>query len=147
MAAVTPSNAFSVGKDITGILVSQTGVQVDLPHLTGVHFTPQYDTFKSKPLDGPTRQFDLPDGHQFSLKFDREDDSLDSFFAMIETAYWAVGGFVPTFTLYFYITERNGTQTTFEFSEVTVQYKPGEWKSGAPVSGSIDGFARFWQLV
>ena len=147
MADQLPSNAFSVGKDISIVLVSAGGGQVDLPKLTGVHFTPQYDTFKSKPLDGPTRQFDLPDGHQFSLKFDREDGRVDKFFAAIEAGYVVLGGFVPTYTLYAYVTERNGSQTTFEFTEATVQYKPGEWKSGGPVSGTIDGFARYWRIV
>jgi hypothetical protein len=146
MTAITPANSFSVGKDLAVILVGPTGV-VQLPKITGWHFEPQYDSFSSKPLDGPTRKLDLPDGHNFSIKYDREDATVDNFFALIEAAYWAAGGFVPTFTMYAYITERSGGQTTFEFVEATVKYKQGEWKTGAAVSGQIDGYARYWRVV
>ncbi len=147
MATPTPSNSFSVGKDLSVVLTGPGGTVIELPKLTGWHFEPQYDSFTSKPLDGPKRMLDLPDGHNFALKFDREDAQVDQFFAALEAAYWALGGFVPSFTMYAYITERNGSQTTFEFTESTVKYKQGEWKSGSPVAGQIDGYARYWRVV
>lgn len=137
---------FTVGKDIQIVLTGPTG-NITLPKITGFHHEPQYEVAKSKVLDGPTRQFSLPDGHKITIKFDREDSQMDDFAAAMEAAYWAVGGFVPQFTLAAYVTERNGSTSRYNWPEFDITYKPGEWKSGAPVSGQIDGFARFFKKV
>ncbi len=147
MADTAPSNVFSVGKDIQVLLTGPSGV-VSLPRLTGWHFDPQYDTAKSKPLDGPTIQYDLPDGYTGSLMFDRRDAAVDSLFASIEAAYHTLGGFVPTFGISVYVTERaTASQSAWQFVEATLKYKPGSWKSGAPVAAQIDFYARYWRQV
>ena len=139
-------NAFSIGKDISLVLVGPQGA-IALPKVTGFDPEPVYEMVKSKVLDGPTRQVDLPDGHNISIKFDREDGRVDTFFAGIEAAYWAVGGYVPSFSLYEYVQERDGSTTTFEYTELTLQYKPGSWKSGSPVSGELKGYARYKRVA
>ena len=140
------TNSFNIGKDLSLVLVGPTGA-ITLPKITDFDDEAVYETVKSKVLDGPTRQFSLPDGHNLTIKFDREDGAVDSMFSAIEAAYWAAGGFVPSFTLYEYVTERDGTQSTFEFTEVDLQYKAGSWKSGSPVNGEIKGFARFKRAI
>ena len=140
------TNGISVGKDITGVLVGPAGA-ITLPKITGFDSEAVYETVKSKVLNGPTRQFSLPDGHNLSIKFDREDGSLDRFYVAVEAAYWAAGGFVPQFTYYSYITERDGSSSNFEYTEVDLQYKAGAWKSGAPVPGELKGFARYKRAV
>lgn len=140
------NNTFSIGKDLSAVLISAQGA-VTLPQLTSFDDEPVYETVKSKVLDGPTRQIDLPDGHNLSLRFDRETAAVDTLFASIEAAYWAAGGYVPLFALYQYITERDGSTSAFEFTELTLQYKPGSWKSGSPVSGELKGYARYKRAV
>lgn len=141
------NTTFSVGKDISFMLVGPTGVTMQLPQLTGYDSEPMYETAKSKVLDGPTRQFSLPDGHNLSMKFDREDATVDTFFTALEAAYWVAGGFVPSFTGYEMIVERNGTTSTFEYTELDLQYKPGSWKSGSPVAGELKGYARYKRAI
>ena len=143
----TTGNSFSIGKDISFILVSPLGATIQLPKLTGFDDELIYETVKSKVLDGPTRQVSLPDGHKLSVKFDREDGSVDTFFAALEAAYWAAGGFVPQFTGYVNVTERNGTSSRFEYLQLDLQYKGGSWKSGAPVPGELMGYARYKRSV
>jgi hypothetical protein len=140
------SNTFSVGKDLQLVLVGPNG-PITVPQVTGFDPKPQYEVAKSKVLDGPTRQFSLPDGHKLGIKFDREDSAVDDFAAAMEEAYWQPGGFVPLFTLYAYVTERNGSTSTYEWAEATFEYQPGDWKSGSPVAGSLDGFARYFRKV
>jgi hypothetical protein len=142
----TTNNGFSTGKDLQLALMGPTGL-IAMPLVTSFNPEPQYEVAKSKAIDGPTRQFSLPDGHKISIKFDRKDPTLDNFFAALEAAYWVIGGFVPTFTLYAYVAERNGGTSTYEWREFTTEYKPGDWKSGSPVSGGIDGFARFFKKI
>lgn len=144
MATIT--NGFSIGKDLSLVLVGPTGA-IQLPKLTDFDDEPVYETVKSKVLSGPTRQISLPDGHNLTIKFDREDSSVDEMFSGIEAAYWAAGGFVPSFSLYEYVTERDGSQSTFEFVEVDLQYKPGSWKSGSPVAGELKGYARYKRAI
>jgi hypothetical protein len=142
-----PQNIFSVGKDLQAVLSGPTG-SVQLPKLTGFSHKPQYDTIKSKPLDGPTIQVDLPDGHTFELDFDRKDSGVDTFFTATEAAYWAAGGFVPTFNLTFFVTERaTGSSSIWQLAEVTLKYDPGSWKTGAAVAGKIMGYARYWRRL
>ncbi|MGI4793139.1 MAG: hypothetical protein ACRYG8_03455 [Janthinobacterium lividum] len=142
MSGTKTTNGFSIGKDLSLVLVGPTGA-IHLPKITDFDDEPIYETVKSKVLDGPTRQVSLPDGHNLTIKFDREDGAVDSLFSGLEAAYWAVGGYMPHFSLYEYVTERNGSQSTYEFVEVDLQYKPGSWKAGAPVAGELKGYARF----
>ena len=138
-----PRNTMSISKDLALVLVSSTGASLQLPKLTGFDVKPIYETVKSKVLDGPTRQVSLPDGYNLSIKFDREDGQVDTFFAGLEAAYWAVGGYMPTFALYEFVTERNGSTSEFEYTEIDLQYEPGSWKSGSPVSGELKAYARY----
>ncbi len=138
----TITNGISTGKDVAAVLVGPTGA-IDLPPLTGFDDEPVYETLKSKVLNGPTRQFSLPDGHNVSLKFDRQDGAVDAFQSAIEAAYWAANGWIPLFTLYTYVTERDGSTSRFEYTELDLAYKPGSWKSGSPVAAELKGFARY----
>jgi hypothetical protein len=143
--AAPPQNIFSVGKDLQVVLTGPTG-SVQLPKITGFMHKPQYDTIKSKPLDGPTVQVDLPDGHTFEIDFDRKDPAADTLFTAIEAAYWTAGGFVPTWTVTIFITERaTGSNSTWQLAEASLKYDPGSWKTGATVPGKIMGYARYWK--
>ena len=142
-----PSNAFSIAKDLALVLVGPGGAAIQLPKITGFDPKPMYETVKSKVLDGPTRQVSLPDGYNISIKFDREDGQVDTFFSGLDAAYWAAGGYVPQFSLYEYITERNGATSAFEYVEMDLQYEPGSWKSGSPISGELKGYARYKRVA
>ena len=144
--AVT-SNQISIGKDVSINIMDSNGNEVTLPLITGVHFTPVFSSTKVNPLNGPPIQFDLPMGHNINIQFTRQDNTLDVYFAQYESNFWQVGGFVPTFTIFATVTERNNKETTYQFTECTLQYKPGEFKEESAVNGTIEGYARYWSVT
>lgn len=138
----TPVNALSISKDIAVHITTTLG-ELSLPPLTGFDDEPIFETVKSKVLDGPTRQADLPDGWKGSIKFDRVDNTVDSFFGRAETAFWVSGGYAFTGTMMVFITERDGSQSVYEYVECSLTFKAGSWKSGSPVGQEIMFYARY----
>jgi hypothetical protein len=139
------SNQFSISKDCTIQLVTNLG-SIQLPKLTGFHAEPIFETPKSKVMDGPTIQMDIPDGWNITIKFDRVDNDIDAFFSLAEATYHATG-IVLTGTILQFIVERSGGLTTYQFQECSIKWKSGDWKAGSPISYEIDAYARFRKSV
>lgn len=110
---------FNTGRDVTVVLIHPIFGQVQLNNVTG--FEAKQDTvkLKSNRLDGVKMLADLPDGWSGSLMVDRGTPALDTLMAQIEAA-WIDQGVYNCATMYEYITEVGGSQSTWIFDNVAL---------------------------
>lgn len=140
MPITNGTGAFSVGRDCQVVLIGPFG-RVDIPNVT--HFDCKQETasIKVDRLDGVQMRAELPKGWTFRLESERGSSALDDLFAQIEET-WYNAGIVTVSTLFQYITEPGGSQTTFAFDNVSLKFdNPGDWKSDASVKSSLSGSA------
>lgn len=122
---------FNTGRDCTIVVIHPIYGQVQLDNVTG--FEAKQDTvkLKSNRLDGVKMLADLPDGWSGSLNVDRGTPSLDSLMANIEAA-WIDQGVYNNATMYQYITEIGGAQTTWIYDNVALSLDDsGNWQPDA----------------
>ncbi len=82
-----PVNSFSVGRDVTLNIQTPQGPLVS-NLVTGFDSKPDMTEQKVKGLDGITRPVRFFDGWSGKFEIERQDDTLDSYFAMIEQNYY-----------------------------------------------------------
>lgn len=129
---ITGTNGtFSTGRDCSIVLVHPIFGQVQLDNVTG--FDAKQDTvkLKSNRLDGVKMLADLPDGWSGSLNVDRGSPAFDIFTAQMESA-WIDQGQYSNATMYQFITEVGGSQSTYVFDNVAVSLDDaGNWQPDA----------------
>lgn len=131
MPIVGTTSVFNTGRDCTIVVIHPLIGQVQLDNVTG--FEAKQDTvkLKSNRLDGVKMLADLPDGWSGSLNVDRGTPSLDSLMALIEAA-WIDQGVYNNATMYQYITEIGGVQTTWIYDNVALSLDDsGNWQPDA----------------
>lgn len=143
---------FTVGRDIQAVLIAPNGTRVDLSKMTDFNHTPEYKTAVSSPMTSPKMERYLPDGHKLKFSIDRRDSSNEALFSGIEAGWWSVGsadpGTSPNGSLFVYINEVDGSQTTHQFRGVALKFGGiGDAKSEAAIKQTVDGHAMYWAKV
>lgn len=132
-----PSNNMNVGRDcsiaIIHPLVPASGGRLDIRHITG--FEPREGTTAVgiKRLDGTFLGAFLPHNWTGTIDVERGNAVLDQFAAALQLAY-STGVNVPTGTVYQYITETDGSTSTWQFSLCAFHLaNAGSWKDDQTV--------------
>jgi len=136
----TTTKPFNIGRDCQVVLL-WNGTRVNMPRVTGFQSQAQMSRVQSNPLNGLPTFVEVPNGWSGQFDVDRQSADIDSLFAAIESAFWNAGT-VGQGTIYQYITEANGSTTTWEYSGVTLRLNDaGRWQSEAKVSQRIEFMA------
>ena len=142
MAVTTGTGLFNVGRDCQVVITHALGTnggRIDLPNLTMFDCKQTTANVKVDRLDGTQLNAELPKGWTISVENERGNSALDDFFAAVEAA-WYNGGQYTVATVFQYITEANGQQTTYQFDNVALKFDdPGSWKGDASVKQKISG--------
>jgi hypothetical protein len=135
------TSLFSLGKDCTLVLIAPTGARVDLSIVTAFDSKQTVKTIHVDPLNGPPQEAHLPAGWNGTFTIDRASSAAEDLFTQIEQNYWAGGNF-GWGQIYQYITERDGSQSTYLYSGVTLYLsESGSWHANDSVKQTITFFA------
>lgn len=131
-----PVNGFSVGRDVTLTVNTDSGLQ-RFPLITGFDAKPEVSDAKVKGLDGLTRHVIFHDGWAGSFDIERQDASLDNYWAQLESNYFA-GFSSGAATITETITEVTGAVSQFRFEGVVLKLDDaGAWKGDATVKQKL----------
>ncbi|MGI4941776.1 MAG: hypothetical protein ACRYHQ_14645 [Janthinobacterium lividum] len=126
---------YNIGRSGSIIFVSPSGpLQLNYTDFSSEQTT---HNIESRPVNGETIPADIPDMWTGTIEIDRNSPGLESFVAQQEASYYSGAGFALS-TLYQYVTEVDGSQTTWEWTNVTITLtKAGSWKQNDRVQQSI----------
>lgn len=138
---------FTVGRDAQAVFIAPNGTRIDLSGLTDFKWAPEYQEAKASPLNAPPIKRFLPAGHHLTFNIDRNSDAVETLVSGIESMWWAIGsadsGTSNNGTIFVYIQEANGSQTTMQFSGVSLKLSSGgDFKTDSPIKQTIEGFAQ-----
>ncbi|CAH2606521.1 conserved protein of unknown function (plasmid) [Rhodovastum atsumiense] len=123
---------FNVGRDCTIVMVGPFG-RVDLPNITGFDARPGYAQVHVDRLDGTQLHAALPKGWNGSIDLERAGPSVDDLMALIELG-WFTTGRVSNGSIYQYIQEPDGSQSTYQFDNVSFWMEDsGRWQGDTSV--------------
>ncbi|MDR3520430.1 MAG: hypothetical protein P4L54_02325 [Acidocella sp.] len=135
-----PYNTFSVGSDCQLVVMGPFG-RVDLAHVTGFEASQVTQAVRVDRLDGVQLGAELPKGWSGMFTLDRGSSAADDFIAAIESAYFA-GQAIGAGTLYQYVSEPNGSTSTYQFGGAVFKLvSAGSYKGDAPVSQKLQFYA------
>ena len=135
-----PTNAFSLGRDTQLVVIAPTG-RVDLAHVTGFDSRQVTHPIRIDRLDGTQMAAELPKGWEGSFELERGSSAVDDFIATTEQAYFTSGS-IPTSTLYQYVTEANGSTSTYQYDGAVFKLAAaGAWRGDAAVKQKLEFFA------
>lgn len=132
--------AFSVGRDTQLVVLGPNG-RVDLSHVTSFESRQLTSSVRVSRLDGTQLGAELPRGWEGSFELERGTSVLDDFIASVEQAFFDGNGAQPS-TMYQYITELDGSVSTYQFDSVVFKLTTaGAWKGDASVKQKLEFFA------
>ncbi|MFN3886139.1 MAG: hypothetical protein ACK4MG_04200 [Aquabacterium sp.] len=114
-----PMNGFTVGRDVSLSVVTANG-PLRLTLITGFSAKPNTAETRVKGLDGVTRYLRFPDGWSGSFDVERQDSTVDDYFAQLEANYYAGINEQPA-TITETITEPNGSVTQWRYTGVLLK--------------------------
>lgn len=131
------SKPFNVGRDCRVTLL-WNGTRVDLANVTGFQSQAQTQRLNSMPLNSTPKFVEIPNGWSGQFNVDRASSAADALFSAIESAFWN-SGTIGQGTIYQYVTEVDGSTTTWEFSGVAMRLSDaGNWATEAKVTQRIE---------
>jgi hypothetical protein len=134
------SNNFSVGRDCQLVVMGPYG-RVDLTHVTGFESRQLTTSVRIDRIDGVQMGAELPKGWEGLFELERGSSAVDDFIARVEDAYHA-GSSVPAGSLYQYVTEADGSVSTYQFDGVVFKLaQAGSWRGDASVKQKLEFFA------
>jgi hypothetical protein len=132
------NNNFNLGRDITIVLLTSSGTVISVPNLLDWNPKPVYADVKVDKLNGVQMNASLPKGWTCTLTNARGDSGLDLFVAAIEQAWYANGTYVGG-SAYEYITETNGAQTVWQYTNGAYKLTDaGSWKGDDSVKQTLE---------
>lgn len=135
-----PVNNFSVGRDISLTIVTASG-PLNLNLITGFRSKPEMAEVKVKGLDGLTRHARFYDGWTGGFDIERQDSTVDDYFAQLEANYYQGINEQPA-TITETISEPNGAVTQYRYMQVLLKLdNAGEWKGDSTVKQQISFIA------
>ncbi len=133
------SNVFSVGRDCQLVVMGPYG-RVDLTHVTGFEARQLTAAVRVDRIDGTQLAAELPKGWDGHFEMERGGSAVDDFIAKIEVAY-NTGAQVAPGTLYQYVTEADGSVSTYQFDGVVFKLaSAGTWKGDQSVKQRLEFF-------
>jgi hypothetical protein len=135
-----PSNAFSVGRDCQLVVMGPFG-RIDLTHVTGFESRQLTAPIRVDRIDGTQLAAELPKGWEGQFDIERGSSAVDDFIAQTEAAFLH-GTAIPTGTLYQYVSEVNGSTSTYQYDSVVFKLtQAGQWRGDQSVKQRLDFFA------
>ena len=131
---------FSVGRDTQLVVMGPSG-RVDLSHVTGFEARQVTQSVRVSRLDGTPLGVELPKGWEGSFDLERGSSVADDFIAAAEQQYYT-GAIVAAGTMYQYVTETDGSISTYQYDGVIFKLaSAGQWKGDNSVKQTLDFFA------
>jgi hypothetical protein len=133
-------NNFSVGRDTQLVVIGPSG-RIDLSHVTGFEARQMTQSVRVDRLDGKQMGAELPKGWEGSFDIERGNSAADDFIYTTEQSYY--NGSQPVLgTMYQYITETDGSTSTYQYDSVTFRLSSaGQWKGDSSVKQKLDFYA------
>jgi hypothetical protein len=123
-----PVNGFTIGRDVSLVINAPEGIQ-RFSLITGFDSKPATDDQKVKGLDGVVRHVIFHDGWQGSFELERQDNTLEAYWAKIEDDYY--NGFAQTAAVITEtITEADGSLTQYRYDGVIFKLEDAGKKGG-----------------
>ena len=142
-----PANTFSTGRDCQLVVIGpagsggQAGARIDLTHVTAFDAKQQTHQVRVNRLDGVHLAAELPNGWDGTFELERGNSAADDFIAALEQA-WYVDGRLQGSTLYQYISESDGSVSTYQFEGAVFKLsQSGQWRGDAAVKQKLEFFA------
>lgn len=133
-------NNFSVGRDCQLVVIGPAG-RVDMTHVTGFESRQLTHSLRVDRMDGSQLAAELPKGWEGTFEVERGSSAVDDFIEAAETQFYA-GSTVPAGTLYQYVTETDGSTSTYQYDSVVFKLTTaGQWKGDSSVKQKLDFFA------
>jgi hypothetical protein len=115
--------------------------RVDLTYVTGFESRQVTQSVRLDRLDGVPMGAELPKGWEGSFEVERGTSDVDDFIAAAEQAFFNQGS-LPAGTVYQYITEVDGSTSTYQYSGVAFKLaNSGSWRGDASVKQRLEFFA------
>jgi hypothetical protein len=131
---------FSVGRDCQVVVLGAYG-RVDLEHVTGFEARQHTASVRVDRIDGTTLGAELPKGWEGTFDLERGNSAAEDFIAQLEADFFA-GNNPSAGTLYQYISEIDGSTSTYQFSNVVFKLaNAGLWRGDASVKQRLEFFA------
>ncbi len=131
---------FSVGRDTQLVVIGPNG-RVDLTHVTSFESQQITHSVRVDRLDGTQIGTELPKGWEGSFELERGSSIVDDFIALAEQQYFG-GGVVSPGAMYQYITETDGSTSTYQYDNVTFKLSnAGTWKGDSSVRQKLEYYA------
>lgn len=126
---MTPNNSFNIGRDGAQITIfDSTAGQVTFNGAISFDSKARTKELESETINGTTIFRNVPNGHEGSFEFDRQDSSVEAYFAMLEANFYA-GMPTPTAVITQTINELDGTVTQFQYTGCVLKLNDaGSWK-------------------
>ena len=141
-----PINSFSIGRDCQLVVMGPQG-RVDLTYVTGFESRQMTQSVRLDRLDGIPMGAELPKGWEGSFEVERGTSAVDDFIAASEQIYLSEGS-LPAGTVYQYVTEVDGSTSTYQFSGVVFKLvNAGTWKGDSTVKQKLEFFATQRQRI
>jgi hypothetical protein len=122
------------------VLIGPTG-RIDLTHVTSFDSRQITQSVRVDRLDGTHLGTELPKGWEGSFELERGNSTVDDFIAAAEQQYFN-GSNPPPSTMYQYVTETNGSTSTYQYDSVTFKLSnAGIWKGDSSVRQKLEFFA------
>jgi hypothetical protein len=141
-----PINSFSIGRDCQLVVIGPQG-RVDLTYVSGFESRQMTQSVRLDRLDGVPMGAELPKGWEGSFEVERGTSAVDDFIATAEQTFFSQGS-LPAGTVYQYVTEVDGSVSTYQFSGVVFKLvNAGSWKGDASVKQKLEFFATQRQRI
>lgn len=133
-------SAFSVGRDVQLVVIGPSG-RVDLSHVTAFDSRQMTQSIRVNRLDGNHLGMELPKGWEGSFEIERADSVIEDFIASSEQQFYN-GSQTPPNTMYQYISEVDGSISTYQYDAVVFRLvNAGHWKGDLAVKQKLEFFA------
>lgn len=134
------TTAFSIGRDTQLVVIGPTG-RIDLTHVSGFEARQLTHSIRVGRLDGVPMGTELPNGWEGSFEIERGSSAVDDLIAIIEQQYFNGSPSTPG-TMYQYISESDGSTSTYQFDTVTFKLvSAGQWRGDNSVKQKLEFFA------
>jgi hypothetical protein len=131
---------FSIGRDTQLVVMGPNG-RVDMSHVTGFESRQLTSPVRVSRLDGTQLGTELPKGWEGQFEVERGTSALDDFISSIEQDFYNGSG-AQLGTMYQYITETDGSVSTYQYDGVVFKLaSAGVWKGDASVKQKLEFFA------
>ena len=133
-------STFSLGRDAQLVIIGPQG-RLDLSYVSGFDARQLTQSIRLSRLDGTQMGTELPKGWEGSFELERGNSAVEDFVAATEQAYFNGAPSVPA-TMYQYISEPDGSTSTYQYDRVTFKLtSAGHWKGDSSVKQKLEFYA------